>query len=262
MLRDLSRNAVVCMTLALVLSACASSDEPRRDGNSRQKASASQAAITNMSLGQGYLEQGRLELALEKLQRALRLDPKMPAAHTVIAVLYERIGDVELARTHYRRAAELAPKSGAVLNNYATFLCQTGDFEGADGYYRRALADPFYETPAIGLANRGTCAISWGRLDVAEDSLRRAVQLAPEMADALYPMARVSFLTGDYLRARAFMQRFDATGKANADGLALGFDIEQKLGNTRAANEFRQRLLSQYPDSEAARRLGSGGVQR
>jgi type IV pilus assembly protein PilF len=218
--------------------------------------------MTNVSLGQGYLSQGRLELAMQKLQRALELDPKLPAAHTVIAVLYDRIGDTQKARTHYLRATELAPTSGGVLNNYAVFLCHSRDFENADAYFARALADPFYETPAVGHANRGTCALDWGRLDVAEESLRRAVQLEPEMPDALYGMARVSVAKNDFLRARAFVQRYEATGKAGAEGLGLGYDIERKLGNMRGANEFRARLLREFPESEPARRLAGEGASK
>jgi type IV pilus assembly protein PilF len=82
------------------------------------------------------------------------------------------------------------------------------------------------------------------------------------MPDALYAMARTSLLRGDFLRARAFVQRYEATGRAGADGLALGIEVETKLGNVRAANDYRQRLLAQFPDSQAARRLEGDGVPR
>ena len=250
------------LLLALALGACGAtpsrSDAPgARQGNTRQ-----QAAETNVRLGQGYLAQGKLDLARDKLLRALELDPRSVDAHTVIAVLYERIGDVDRARVHYRRAAELAPESGDVQNNYATFLCKRGEYAEADKLFARALADPFYKTPAVALSNRGACALSAGQVEAAEESLRRAVQLAPDMPDALYGLARATYQRGDYLRARAFVQRYEATGRAGADGLWLGYEVERKLGNVRGANEYRQRLLAQFPDSEAARRLEGEGSPR
>lgn len=252
----------VVLLLAVLLAACgtppARNDAPAtRTAQGRQ-----QAAETNVRLGQGYLEQGKLDLARDKLLRALELDPRSAAAHTVIAVLYERIDDGEKARVHYRRAVDLAPQSGDVLNNYAAFLCKQGEYDESDRLYARALADPFYKTPAVAHANRGACALSAGRVDAAEESLRRAVQLAPDMPDALYGLARATFQRGDFLRARAFVQRYEATGKAGADGLLLGYEVERSLGNVRAANEYRQRLLAQFPDSQAARRLEEQGAPR
>jgi type IV pilus assembly protein PilF len=253
-----------CALAALLLLLAACGTAPQRSESSTAKAPSARqtAAQTNMRLGQGYLEQGRLEMALEKLLKAIELDPRSTAAHTVIAVIYERIDDREQARVHYKRAVELSPKSGDVLNNYAVFLCREGGYDEADRLFERALADPFYKTPAVAHANRGSCALSAGRLDAADESLRRAVRIAPDMPDALYAMARTSMLRGDLLRARAFLQRYEATGRAGADGLALGFEVETGLGNVRAANEYRQRLLAQFPDSQAARRFEDDGAPR
>lgn len=249
---------LLIVLLACCMAACGTTTR-RGDGNSgssSDKATArASAAGTNVQLGQGYMEQGRLELAMDKLTRAIEIDPRSTSAHTVIAVLYERISDPVNARIHYKRASELSPRAGDVLNNYGTFVCKQGEYPAADQLFVRALADPFYKTPAVAHANRGACAASSGDLAVAEESLRRAVQLSPNNPDALFSMARVSYLKGDFMNARAFVQRYEATGRAAVDGLLLGYEIEQKLGNVRGANEYRQRLLVQFPDSEAARRL-------
>jgi type IV pilus assembly protein PilF len=252
----------VVLALALALAACGSA--PRRDdgGSSKPATSRQAASATNVQLGQGYLAQGKLELALEKLRRAIELDPKSTSAHTVLAVLYERIGDRERARENYRRAAELSPESGDALNNYGTFLCRDGDYDAADRMFTRALDDPFYKTPSVAYANRGSCALSASRLDVAEENLRRALQIDPGMPDALYALAQVNFAKGDYLRARAFVQRYESTPQASPDGLLLGYQIERKLGNVRAANEYRARLKEKFPDSEAASRLDDAEASR
>jgi type IV pilus assembly protein PilF len=238
----------------LALAACGSA--PQRDTRPSTDSRRS-AAELNVGLGQGYLEQGQLQVALEKLQKALELDPRFDSAHTVIAVVYEKIGDIERARTHYSRAVELSPKKGAVLNNYGTFLCRHGQYAEADALFARALADPFYDTPAAALANRGSCAMSWGKRDLAEQSLRRAVQLAPNQADALFQLAQLTAENGDFFRARAFLQRHEGLAPASAEALQLAMQIEAELGNRAGVREYRKRLLEEFPDSELAARARS-----
>ena len=59
----------------------------------------------------------------------------------------------------------------------------------------------------------------------------------------------------DAFRARAFLQRFDALGQPTAASLKLGHDIETRMGNPEGAQNYRKRLLSQFPDSEQAHAL-------
>ncbi|MEX1827506.1 type IV pilus biogenesis/stability protein PilW [Luteibacter sp. CQ10] len=209
-------------------------------------------AEVHTQLGQRYMEQGDLKGAMEKLQKALQFDPKYVPANTVIAVLYERINDPANAELYYRKAAELDPKSGAVNNNFAVFLCKQHRGGEAKPYFDRALADPFYETPDLALANAGTCQMQSNDYDAAEGYFRKALDRNPKNADALYQMARVLYLKNDAFRARAFLQRFEALGNPSPDALKLGHDIELRLGNGEGAQDYAKRLRQQFPDSEPA----------
>src|SRR5688572_11599921 len=90
----MQRNArlVLLLLASLSLAACATS-EKRTENKSDKETKKSNAADVNVSLAQNYLSQGKYEIALEKLQKALAFDPKSTSAHTVMAVLYERIGN-------------------------------------------------------------------------------------------------------------------------------------------------------------------------
>jgi type IV pilus assembly protein PilF len=254
------RREVLAVALVLV-AACGTA--PARDTRSSKAKDADReritAAETNVSLGQGYMEQGKLEIALEKLQRAIELDPNLPTAHTVIAVLYEQIGDNVQAEEHYRKSVSLAPKSGASNNNFGTFLCKQAKYEEADKYFERALTDPFYQTPAVALANRGACAVKWGREDLAEESLRRSLQIDAGNPTALYELAEILFRKGDHFRARAFVQRYEASAQASPESLLLALRIEEQLGNVKAARDYRNRLLNDFPESEQAQSLNGKG---
>ncbi|MBN8726388.1 MAG: type IV pilus biogenesis/stability protein PilW [Xanthomonadales bacterium] len=241
------------MLLALCIAGCS----PAPGGIKKESAASRRqdAARVHTDLGQQYLVQGRLELALEKLQKALSYDSSYVDAHTVIAVLYERIGDDANAEQHYRRAAQLRPKGGAELNNYGTFLCGTGRYDEAEGYFQRAVADPFYRTPAVALANSGSCLLKAGHRDAAEKVLRQALQRDPANAATLLQLAHVSYESGDYFSARGFMQRHEAAAPASADALMLGRNIELKLGDARGVGNYTRKLLQGFPESREAQSL-------
>jgi type IV pilus assembly protein PilF len=243
------RAAALC--LAGVLAACAA---PAPRSTASAPGAAPSAAEVQVGLAQGYLRQGRLDIAMDRANRALALDPRLPAAHTVAAIIYQRVGDDESAGRHYARAVELAPRNGDALNNHGVFLCGRQDFERADALFDRAIKDPFYRTPAVALANRGSCAVKAGRLEDGERWLRAALELEPEHADALFALAGLHQARGDDLRARAFVERYLASAPASPEALSLAIGIEERLGNRRAADEYRTRLRREFPDSAAAAR--------
>ncbi|MCG8432503.1 MAG: tetratricopeptide repeat protein, partial [Gammaproteobacteria bacterium] len=79
--------------------------------NSRvSSASTRDAAQFNVRLGVAYMQQGKNDLALEKLQRAIEQDSQLSSAHVAIALLYERFNDIDKAREHYQRAIRIDPR--------------------------------------------------------------------------------------------------------------------------------------------------------
>jgi type IV pilus assembly protein PilF len=245
------------ITLVLALAACQTSG----GGTNLKKDSAEseriEAARVHTELGQKYMQQGKLEIALDNLNKALAYDNDYADAHTVIAVLYERIGDQKQAEEHYRRAAQIKSKGGNELNNYGTFLCKVGRDDEAAGYFDRAVADPFYKTPDVALTNAGTCLLKGGRKDQAEAALRKALELSPNNPEALFQLAAVLYEKGEYFKARAFMQRFESVGQARPESLMLGRNIELRLGNGSGATDYTRRLLQSFPESQQARELNA-----
>jgi len=251
---------VLALLLMLPLAGCVTT---RTDSNSLGKdmpqtsaeSQAEEAARIHTELGQRYMATGDLETSLEKLQKALRFDPDYAPAHTVIAVLYERINNLPLAEQHYRKAVALEPTKGAPNNNLGVFLCQTGKNAEALQYLQKAVADPFYQTPDVALTNAGVCRLRSNDVTGAETNFRDALARNPRNADALFQLANALYLGNDAFRARAFLQRFDALGQPTAEALKLGHDIESRLGNPEGALSYSKRLLGQFPDSEQARAL-------
>lgn len=218
---------------------------------------AQSAADVHTRLAQHYIEIGDLKGALEKIKLAVQEDPSYVPAHTVMAYIYERIHDMPNAEIHYRKAVALQPDNGETNNNLGQFLCRIGKSNDAMPYFAKALADPFYKTPDMALTNQGLCQLQMANRAGAEASFRHALALNPDNPNALLQLARVLYLNQDYFHASAFLQRLDSLGQFNADSLKLGYEIETRLGNKEAAQNYSKRLRTQYPDSEQAPALNS-----
>ena len=241
---------IFALIIVIFLAACSSAPEKSDD-------SARKAAETNTALGRNYLDRGQYEIAMEKLKKAVAYDRTYAPAHTLLAVLYETIGETEQAGQEYKLALKYDPGNGAVNNNYGAFLCATGKGKDADKYFEAAIDDPFYQTPAIALANAGSCALERGDLDKAETFLRQSLEFDNQLGASLMPMAQISYLRGEYLRARAFLQRYQALGVMNEESLFLGYQIETALGDRTSADKYRLELQNRYPNSTQAGRAAS-----
>jgi type IV pilus assembly protein PilF len=180
----------------------------------------------------------------------------------VIAVLYEQLGNMEKARTHYHEAFRLAPESGLVANNLGRFLCGQGEFEAADKHFAKATTDPFYRSPETALLNRGSCAMASGNLALAGESLRQAMEVKPDMPDALFQSAMLAMKNKNPLRARAFLERYLSSTPASASVLAFGAEIETALRDTRAAQRYQDRIVQEFPESVEADSLNRSAGSR
>lgn len=213
------------------------------------------AARIHTELAQRYLASGNLQSAMEKLTIALKFDPNYAPAHTVMAVVDEKINRPADAEIHYRKAVELEPTKGAPNNNLGQFLCSQGRYAESETYFRKAVADPFYATPDVALTNAGICQLRGHQVAKAETDFRDAIARNPQSAEALFQLANTLYQNNDAFHAGAFLQRFDALGHPTAASLMLGNNIETHMGNQDAARSYRTRLLNQFPDSEQAHSL-------
>lgn len=239
----------------LVLAAC-NSTTPIRDQDNNE---ATRAASINVQLGAGYMREGKNDLALSKLQRALAEDPRLPSAHYVIAILYERLRMNDKADEHYRRAISLAPDDPEAHNNYGTFLCGQNRLKEADEQFLAAVKNPLYKTPEFAYTNAGVCALRIPDEAKAEAYFRQAIEVNPRFGDALYQLAVLNFNRQRYLPARAYLQRHLEASANSAAALWLGVRVERALGDKRAAADYAKLLKTNFPNSRETELLLNPG---
>ena len=237
----------VCVVIAVSLLACTTSAERKREQDK-----AEQAALAYTQLGIEHLREGNYELSLDKLQKAIEIDPNFALAHGSIAILYEKVGDEKLAEKHYKKALRLDPDDSGRHNNYGQFLCFQGRYKEATKEFMEAAGNRFYATPAVPLTNAGLCAKRIPDMPLAEQYFRQALQLDEKFAPALLQMALIKFEQGAFLSARAYLQRFQEVAEHNPESLWLAVRTEFALKDESTSGHYAILLRENFPKSEQA----------
>ena len=217
------------------------------------------AAEYNYQLGARYYGNKSYELARDRLQRAIELDPRLAKAHMTLGMVYEALDNERLATESYRNAIRSAPRDFNIQNAYAVFLCRQEDYDEASKYFQRAANHPENDDAEVTLTNAGLCMAQKPDVAAAEEFYRAALDHKETYGEALLQLCLLKYQQEDYLHARAFLQRFMSSNITTAGVLYLASEIERKLGNERGRDEFVDQLLRDFPESPEARRaLGSG----
>ncbi len=209
-------------------------------------------AKTHVDLGIGYLRQGKYDIALEKLKKAVEAEPNYAPGQAAIAIAYEQLEKYDEANDHYREAISLSPEDGNAYNNYGAFLCKRKKYKEAEENFLKAIATPRFATPELAYENAGVCERNSPSPDTkkAEEYLQNALEKNPRLPLALLNMAFIRFEQENFLSARGFLQRYESVSRHTAESLWLGIQIERKLKNKDAVQDYAKQLQTDFPKSE------------
>ncbi|MEE9354264.1 MAG: type IV pilus biogenesis/stability protein PilW [Methylococcaceae bacterium] len=244
---NLSYRVIPLIFLATILSGCG------LFGSSGHGKSKTDLSGLYVDMGVRYMDVGKMDIALEKLEHALELNPNNGDAHNALAVFYDKINLLDKADVHFNKALRIKPNDSSIANNYGKLLCKRGDYDKAFSYINKALALPMNDRQWYALANAGQCYQTRGDNQAAEDNYRKALSLHGTFAPALKGMAYISFDANKNRSARAFLERYLNVADENEDTLLLGVKIEQAIGNQRLKKEYAEKLDRLYPNSKQAR---------
>jgi type IV pilus assembly protein PilF len=232
--------------ILLLLASCANSHAVTRQHD---------AASYNVQLGIAYMNQGDLQRAKDKLDRALSEDPDSADVHSARAMLFDRLGEKDKADSEFRAALRYAPHDPNIVNNYAVYLCQNGRTDEGVKRFLEAAHNGYYRTPEAAYTNAGVCLRSAKRDDEARANFERALQLRPNFAEAAFQLAELEFQQGQLVPARSSIDGFLASNDATPDLLLLGVRVARAQGDRLAAQRFARRLQLDFPGTAQARAL-------
>jgi TolB-like protein/Tfp pilus assembly protein PilF len=187
-------------------------------------------------------KQTALGLQQRALERALELDPNLPAAHARLARLRRLQWDFVGADQSMKRALELAPGSSYLLSYAAGFASSMGRFDEAIALQKRSLAsDPLSLTD---LYNLGFRYLAAGRGAEAEATTRKYLELNPDGYGAHAQLADALMLQGRFAEALTeYAKEADPSGRLSGRA-----EAEWSLGDRAASDAALQELVSKYGD--------------
>ncbi len=241
--------AWIVATCLIVISGCVSTTtEP-------EKWSPEKRAEAHVQLGMDYLRRNQFETAKGEFDAALAINPKSDTAHHSMALFLARKGDNERATSYFSRAVALNSENFLAVNDYAIHLCQQDESKKGIAQLVRIEDNPSNNKLLGTQLGLGICFLRAKKLDQAEKYLRIVLQDSPTLPQALLPMAEVSVLNNKFLTARAFLERYFATGAISERSLFLAASVEHQLDDSNKANQYRRALLRVFPTSSYNEKL-------
>jgi serine/threonine protein kinase/Tfp pilus assembly protein PilF len=161
-------------------------------------------APVQMTAGLIHAAQGKFDVGMEELQKAIELDPRSADAHGTLANAYRKQGRTEDAKKEFQQAMDLDDENWRWPYLMGAMQIDTGDFKGAEESLKAALE----KTPenARVLYNLGLVYLKEARLDEARDALQKSVKL-DSRADPVMALGEVYVRQGDYPNAIATYKR-------------------------------------------------------
>jgi len=232
------------MGASLVMSAC--TYVPVNDLDPARKIKASNI---NVQLGIGYLQQNNLEVANQKLNRALIQNPNSATAHNAYGILQERLLQFDVAEKHYKKGAELDVTNSQANNNYGAFLCKRGRQAESEKYFLIALKQPLYKTPEFAYTNAGVCMEQIQQDVKAEKYFKKALAARSNFSTALINLAKLYFKQEKYKESLLYLKRYNLVKNSTSKSLWLEARNHLELGNINLANKKIEALKQTFPNS-------------
>ncbi len=223
-----------------------------------QEAPAPYRAQLHAEIAAGYFERGQMDVALQELGEAVKLDPRNPKIYNVYGLVYTTLGQDANAQQNFQKGLELAPNDSELRQNWGWYLCTHGRARESLAEFDQAVRNPLYKSPDVSLTNAGKCAASIGENQRAEEYFRRALTIAPTNASAAYNMSLLVYRGNRLEEARALMRRVGQQPNPPPEALYLGMCIERKLGDRPAQASYELQLRNRYPNAAETKAIESG----
>ena len=236
--------------LAFLLTASGCASKVERVGFDAQKASAA-----NTELGVAYLAQGKYNVAMTKLKKAIGYDSENIKANHYIAELYRRLEQHDLAEEYFQKAMKLDENDSSIKNNYAIFLCGINSIDKGLELLNKVLLDPLYADKGQVYENMGLCVEKQGNIQYTEKYFKTALKFNSNLPAALLGMAQISFDKNNITAASDYLTRHNKVNRSTSQSLWLELLISRKRGLKGKVGSIAAKLKQFFPDSREVKLL-------
>lgn len=247
---------LILAAVLLAAAGCASqSSTESRPVTDSTLADARRRAEVHAALAGEYYARGNFAVALAETRLALKDDSNYYSAYNMQGLVFMELREDVQAREAFDRALRLSPNNPDVLNNFGWFLCLRNDTQRGLDMMLRAGNDTQYTSPEKAWLSAGLCMRRANRNNEAEDYLRRAVLIRPDLIGALYNLAQITYERGAMQDAEVYLLRYMRLATPSLESLVLGVRIARAKNDKVAEDSFMQQLRRRFPDAPQLREL-------
>ena len=180
---------------------------------------------------------------LTQIQKVL---PKDPRSYNIMGISYLSEGQLDAAMAQFEKVLELAPQSDKAMGYIVNILLKQ---DKADTAMQRikVQAAKFPKNPAL-LMQQGLLAMRLKNNNLAEQSFRQAIKLAPQLAAPYTMLGQILQKTGKMEEA---ISQYKTALQDNPDlvgvRMQLGILLE-KQGQSKKASEEYRKILEKKPE--------------
>jgi len=214
----------------------------------------------HLNLGMAYVDENRLEEAIDQFQEVLKMEPNHTAARTNLGLALSRKGALSEAIEEYEKVLQLDPDSADAHCNLGGAFLQANRFPEAIEQYEMALKlDPHDVTAYVSL---GLALDQEGRASEAIEQDEQALKISPN--DAL-TYNNLGNALGHAGRVSEAIEQYQIALKSDPDNAQTHANLGIALlhmGRRPEAIKHLERAIKNKPDyAEAHNNLGFALVQ-
>jgi len=192
-----------------------------------------------------------LRAGIESAEFDVRLDPRVAAAHNVLATRYLQVGRIADAQAQLEEALRLDPRDAEAHSNLGTVLQAQKRLDEGMQHLRTAVRlKPKDDSVRF---NLGAGLLAAGQPEAAMREFETAIALNPDNADAHFNLAVMLGPRNQLDAAIAHLRRVVEINPLNADAyhnLSVAYGLQKRVEPAIAAAQAAVRLK---PDSPVAR---------
>jgi tetratricopeptide (TPR) repeat protein len=247
--------AALALALAAAVAACSAGGArpgPGEDPAAAPGAKNLAAAEATRNVGEAFLVEGNLIGALREFKKAEAMNPDDPITHYNLGLVYYYRERYDLAIQHLERVLKLRPNYAPAHNTLGNVYAARQEWDKAIAAYDRVIEDAFYATPFYPLSNMGLAYYHQKDYAQAEKHFLEALKLKPDFVNALAGLGMTYNATGRYSLA---VGRLEAALKKEPKSPHLHFELGRAcigLGETEKARAAFAKTVELAPGTPLA----------
>jgi len=166
-----------------------------------------------------------LQLSRQAVLKALSIEPRLAAAHTLNGQISLKLGDLRDAEAGFRKALHIGPSQFEAWDGLSRVLSAYGLYEAGLQAIDRTLSLRFC---ANVFQRRAAILMGLGRYDEAEETLKQALDIDPDASRSIILLALNDLYQN---RTRSARRNLARVVEPDALGLAVRSMLEARSGN-------------------------------